>query len=106
MLVSLFAIACLVGALLALDVRDWRCYPVALLYPPTVENVEYGAVGPILVLLVALGWRYRERIAVASLSVGAAIVAEGLPLAARRLAWQPRDDGRLHSALCVVACGC
>ena len=58
---SLFAIGCIVGALLALDVRDWRCYPVALLYPPTVENIEYGAVGPILVLLVALGWRYRER---------------------------------------------
>ncbi len=73
-LASLFAIGCLVGALLALDVRDWRCYPIALLYPPTVENVEYGAVGPILVLLVALGWRYRERNAVASLSVGSAIV--------------------------------
>ena len=73
-LVSLLAIASIVGALLALDVRDWRCYPVALLYPPTVENVEYGAVGPILVLLVALGWRYRERIAPASLTIGAAMV--------------------------------
>jgi len=73
-LVSLLAIASIVGALLALGVRDWRCYPVALLYPPTVENVEYGAVGPILVLLVALGWRYRERIAPASLTIGAAIV--------------------------------
>jgi alpha-1,2-mannosyltransferase len=73
-LVSLFAIGCIIGALLALDVRDWRCYPIALLYPPTLENIEYGAVGPILVLLVALGWRYRERTAVASLSVGSAIV--------------------------------
>jgi alpha-1,2-mannosyltransferase len=73
-LVSLVGIACIVGALLVLDVRDWRCYPVALLYPPTVENVEYGAVGPILVLLIAFGWRYRERMAVASLSVGSAIV--------------------------------
>jgi alpha-1,2-mannosyltransferase len=73
-LVSLFAIGCIVGALLALDVRDWRCYPIALLYPPTLENIEYGAVGPILVLLVALGWRYRERTAVASLAVGSAIV--------------------------------
>ena len=73
-LVSLLAIASIVCALLALDVRDWRCYPVALLYPPTVENVEYGAVGPFLVLLVALGWRYRERIAATSLAVGAAIV--------------------------------
>jgi hypothetical protein len=73
-LVSLLAIGCIVAALLALDVRDWRCYPIALLYPPTVENVEYGAVGPALTLLVALGWRYRERAVAASLSVGAAIV--------------------------------
>jgi alpha-1,2-mannosyltransferase len=73
-LVSLLAIASIVGALLALDVRDWRCYPVALLYPPTVENVEYGAVGPFLVLLVALGWRYRERVTTASLTIGVAIV--------------------------------
>jgi alpha-1,2-mannosyltransferase len=73
-LVSLFAIACIVGALLAFDVRDWRCYPVALLYPPTLENVEYGALGPVLVLLVALAWRYRERAAAASLSVGTAVV--------------------------------
>jgi len=73
-LVSLFGIGCIVGALLALDVRDWRCYPIALLYPPTLENIEYGAVGPILVLLLALGWRYRERTAAASLCVGSAIV--------------------------------
>jgi len=75
-LASLFAIGCIVGALLALDVRDWRCYPIALLYPPTLENIEYGAVGPILVLLLALGWRYRERATVASLSVGSAIVVK------------------------------
>jgi alpha-1,2-mannosyltransferase len=73
-LASLVGIACIVGALLALDVRDWRCYPIALLYPPTVENVEYGAVGSVLTLLVALGWRYRERVAAAALAIGAAIV--------------------------------
>ncbi len=72
-LVSLFLIACVVGALALLDVRDWRCYPVALLYPPTLENVEYGAVGPVLALLVALTWRYRERVAPAAVSLGAAI---------------------------------
>lgn len=73
-LVSLLAIGCIVGALVVLDVRDWRCYPVALLYPPALENVEYGALGPVLVLLVALAWRYRERLAVASFAVGVAVV--------------------------------
>jgi alpha-1,2-mannosyltransferase len=57
-----------------LDVRDWRCYPIALLYPPTVENVEYGAVGSVLTLLVALGWHYRERVAAAAFAIGAVIV--------------------------------
>jgi len=72
-LVSLLLIACVVGTLALLDVRDWRCYPVALLYPPTLENVEYGAVGPALALLVALGWRSRDRVWPVAASVGAAI---------------------------------
>ena len=72
-LVSLFLIACVMGALALLDVRDWRCYPIALLYPPTLENVEYGAIGPLLALLVALAWRYRDRAAPAAVSLGAAV---------------------------------
>jgi len=72
-LFTLILVACTVGALFALDVRDWRCYPVALLYPVTLENVEYGAIGPILALLVALGWRYRDRGSGAA-AVGAAVV--------------------------------
>jgi hypothetical protein len=72
-LVSLFLIAGVVGALALLDVRDWRCYPIALLYPPTLENVEYGAIGPVLALLVALAWRYRHRAGGAAAAVGAAI---------------------------------
>jgi hypothetical protein len=73
-LVSLVLVGCVVGALLALDVRDWRCYPVALLYPPTLENVEYGALGPVLALLLALGWRYRDRVGGASAALGTAVV--------------------------------
>jgi alpha-1,2-mannosyltransferase len=73
MLVSLVLIACTVAALLVLGVSDWRCYPVALLYPPTLENVEYGAIGPVLALLVALGWRCRERDLGAAATIGCAI---------------------------------
>jgi hypothetical protein len=56
-----------------LDVRDWRCYPIALLYPPTLENVEYGALGPVLALLVAVAWRYRDRVGGVASALGAAI---------------------------------
>jgi alpha-1,2-mannosyltransferase len=72
-LVSLLLIGCVVGTLALLDVRDWRCYPIALLYPPTLENVEYGAIGPVLALLVALAWRYRDRFGAAAASLGAAV---------------------------------
>jgi len=72
-LVSLFLIGCVVAALALLDVRDWRCYAIALLYPPTLENVEYGAIGPVLALLVALAWRYRDRVGGAAASLGTAV---------------------------------
>jgi hypothetical protein len=75
-LFSLILIAAMVGALLLLDVRDWRCYPVALLAPFTLEAIEYGAVGPLLVLLVALLWRYRDRPLVAGAASGLAIVTK------------------------------
>jgi alpha-1,2-mannosyltransferase len=55
-------------------VRDWRCSPVALLYPVNLEAVEYGALGPVLLLLVALAWRYRDRAAPAAGAAGGAVV--------------------------------
>ena len=69
----LVLIACTAVALLVLGVTDWRCYPVALLYPPTLENVEYGAIGPILALLVAFGWRSRDRALGSAAAVGCGI---------------------------------
>ena len=73
MLITLFLIACTAAALFVLGVTDWRCYPVALLYPPVLENVEYGAIGPILVFLVALGWRYRDRVPGGGAAVGCGV---------------------------------
>ena len=80
---SLLLIVAVVGALLLFGVRDWRCYPVALLYPPTVETVEYGAVGPLLLLLVALLWYVRDRELLAGGTGALAIVLKGFlwPLA-------------------------
>lgn len=71
---TLVLIASTIGTLLALGVADWRCYPVALLYPVTLENFEYGAIGPILALLIALGWRYRDRVPGVAAAIGAAVV--------------------------------
>ena len=69
-LLSLFFV---VGALYVLDVRDWRCYPVALLWPFNREAMEYGAIGPLLLLVVAICWRYRDHPWGASASAGCAV---------------------------------
>jgi alpha-1,2-mannosyltransferase len=71
---SLLLIASIVVSLLVLEVRDWRCHLVALLYPVTIETVEYGAIGPILLLLVALVWRFRDRPVGAGVAAGGAVV--------------------------------
>ena len=72
-LVSLLLVACVVLTLGLLEVRDWRCYPIALVYPATLENIEYGAIGPVLALLVAIGWRYRDRGRAVSGALGSAV---------------------------------
>ena len=70
---TVLGIAAIVGALLLLEVRDWRCYPLVLLYPFTRDALEYGAVGSFLLLLVALAWRYRDRTVASAAAVGVAI---------------------------------
>ena len=73
-LFSLVLIAATVGSLLLIGVSDWRCYPIALLSPLVAEPVEFGAVGPVLLLLVALAWRFRDRSGVAGAALGGAAV--------------------------------
>ena len=73
-LFTLLLIAATVGGLALLGVRDWRCYPIALMYPPTLEAFEYGAIGPILFLLVAVAWRWRDRVGIAAGATGLVVV--------------------------------
>ncbi len=58
------------------SVRDWRCYPVALLWPFTREAVEYGAIGPLLLLIVAFLWRYRDSTWGAATATASAVAAK------------------------------
>jgi hypothetical protein len=73
-LFSLLLIACIVGGLLLFDVRDWRCHVIAVVCPPNLEAIEYGAIGPVLFLLVGALWRYRGSVAGSSAAAGAALV--------------------------------
>ena len=70
----LLLVAATIAGLWLLDVRDWRCYPVASLAPVTLEGFEYGAIGPVLLLLIAIGWRYRDRVATVGAATGGAVV--------------------------------
>jgi hypothetical protein len=75
----------LVGALALLDVRDWRCYAIALLSAPFVLGAVYGNATPLLVLLVAAAWRYRDRPWAPGLAIGGALAIK--PFVAPLLVW-------------------
>ena len=71
--VSLLVIATLVAALWVFEVRDWRVYGVTLLWPPVIDAYQTGNVTLPLVLLVALTWRYRDRVAPTGIALGVAL---------------------------------
>jgi hypothetical protein len=58
LLLSVVAVLVSVGLL---GIRDWRCYGAALLGLPVFGALGVGSIGPFLLLLCALGWRYRCR---------------------------------------------
>jgi glycosyl transferase family 87 len=67
---------CVFGALWILGVRDWRCYVIALTSPVVVHGLFYGNLTIVMVLLVALAWRYRARAGIAGLALGTAVAAK------------------------------
>jgi glycosyl transferase family 87 len=64
------------GILAVAGVRDWRCYPLALLWPSVNAAVQTGNVTIPLALAAALLWRFRTRPAVAGVSLGASVAAK------------------------------
>ena len=54
-------VAALALTLRVLDVRDPRCYVVAFLALPSQYALKLGTIMPLLALLLALAWRFRDR---------------------------------------------
>ena len=53
----------LAGTLLTLrvlEVRDWRCYGVVLLWYPVIQNLLIGSITSLLALGLAIVWRHRD----------------------------------------------
>jgi len=73
---SLVMIGCIVLALRLLEVDDWRCYGAAFLWFPTLLAILVGNITPLLVLGVAVLWRFRDRALIASLAAAGVIVAK------------------------------
>jgi len=67
-----------VAVLAVLGVRDWRCYPLALLWPSVNAAVQTGNITIPLALAAALLWRFRDRSVVAGVSLGASVAAKFL----------------------------
>jgi len=65
-------LVCVAAVLALLEVRDWRCYGVAFATIPTLSAFRLGAVTPLLMLLAALAWRYRNQWAKCGAAVGCA----------------------------------
>ena len=55
------SVAAVLASVWLLEVRDWRCYGAALLGLPVFGALGVGSIGPFLLLLCALGWRFRDR---------------------------------------------
>jgi alpha-1,2-mannosyltransferase len=70
-------IICVLFTLRLLDVTDWRCYGLALLWAPALNSVLLGAITSLLLVGTAAAWRYRERPA-ASGSLAALVVVAKL----------------------------
>jgi alpha-1,2-mannosyltransferase len=72
----LVSVAALLLALHLLEIEDWRCYGAVLASATTMWALEIGTITPLLVLAVAVAWRYRDRRYVVSLAIAFTIVTK------------------------------
>jgi hypothetical protein len=70
---TLFSFAAISLALWLLGLRDWRCYALAAIYRFTRSAVDLGSIAPLLLLAVAVMWRWRDEIARPAVGAGVAI---------------------------------
>ena len=112
--VSAASVIGVIGSLLVIpvilalaDVRDWRCYGVALCWSPVFNAVQNVNVSVPIALLVALAWRFRRAWLISGLSIGCAVAAKVFvwplliwPLAVAR--WRALVTGIVTAAALVL----
>ena len=95
-------IAMVWATLFVLRIRDWRCYGLALLWPPVIAGIQTGNITIPLALGAALAWRFRDHAWAGATSLGVSLAAKVIlwPL----LLWQAAT-GRVRAALLSLAVG-
>ena len=76
LVVMALLVAATVGTLVALGIRDWRCYGVVFLWPPVLSAIQTGNVTLLIGLCAALAWRFRDRPIASSASLGVTLAAK------------------------------
>jgi hypothetical protein len=75
-LVTVLAAFAIPAILALLGVRDWRCLGASLLWMPTVSAIHLGTVTIVLVLGVALAWKWRDHALRAGLVLGLVVAVK------------------------------
>ena len=66
-------IVAILGAVWLLGVRDWRVLAIVVSAHPVITSVRLGTLTPVLLLLAAIAWRWRDRRWVAGAALAAAL---------------------------------
>jgi hypothetical protein len=70
--IGVVGLACTALALWLVGVRDWRVYGVVALWPQVLGDIRIAHLTPLLCLLAAVVWRYRDRPLVTGTGLGVA----------------------------------
>ncbi|HWJ31695.1 MAG TPA: glycosyltransferase family 87 protein [Gaiellaceae bacterium] len=98
---TLLSLAAIGVALWLLGLRDWRCYTLTAVFPFTRSAIDLGTVAPLLLLAVAVAWRWRDTIVRPAVAIGAAVA---LKLYLWPLAVWLGVTRRFRAAVASVAC--
>jgi len=99
---TVLSLAAIGAALWLLGLRDWRCYALTAVFPFTRSAIDLGTVAPLLLLAVAVAWRWRDTVVRPAAAIGAAVA---LKLYLWPLAVWLAVTRRFRAAVATVACG-
>ena len=68
--IAFLGLACMLASLRIVGVRDWRVYGAFALWPQMIGELRVSHLTPLLCLLLAIAWRYRDTRFAPGLAVG------------------------------------